>query len=273
MLRLRLTPVIQLFQVVTSSWCYIMTARSSRICLFDVDGTLTQPRQKAHQETLDFLLKSLKPVCQLGIVSGSDMKKVVEQVGGESVLEQFDYVFPENGLVAYKNGKLFDKKSIVDHMGEEKLQSFINYCLRHLSNVTLPFKRGNFIEFRTGLINVSPVGRSCTQEERDAFEKYDKEHHVRQTLIEKLKQDLPDIGLTYSIGGQISFDAFPNGFDKTYCLKYLEKEFPNQIYFFGDKTFPGGNDFEIFNDKRTSGHSVTSPQHTVQTLKELFALK
>ncbi|KAL1452943.1 hypothetical protein WDU94_007125 [Cyamophila willieti] len=240
MLRLRVGSVIQLFQVVTSSWCYIMTARSSKICLFDVDGTLTQPRQKADQETLNFLLKSLKPVCHLGIVSGSDMKKVVEQMGGESVVDQFDYIFPENGLVAYKNGKLFDKKSIVDHMG---------------------------------LINVSPVGRSCTQEERNAFEKYDKEHHVRQTLIDKLKQDLPDLGLTYSIGGQISFDAFPHGFDKTYCLKYLENEFPNQIHFFGDKTFSGGNDFEIFNDKRTIGHSVTSPQHTVQTLRELFNLK
>ncbi len=33
---------------------------------------------------------------------------------------------------------------------------------------------GTFIEFRTGLINVSPIGRNCSQEERDAFEAYDK---------------------------------------------------------------------------------------------------
>ncbi|KAI5698546.1 hypothetical protein M8J76_013193 [Diaphorina citri] len=250
-----------------------MTCRANTICLFDVDGTLTQPRQKAQNETLDFLLKKLKPLSHLAIVSGSDMNKVAEQLGGEKVLEQFDFVFPENGLVAYKNGKLFEKKSIIDHMGEDKIQTFINYCLQHLSTVTLPFKRGNFIEFRTGLINVSPVGRSCTQAERDAFEKYDKEHKVRQALIDKLNRDLPDIGLTYSIGGQISFDAFPKGFDKTYCLKYLDQDFANRIHFFGDKTSPGGNDYEIYNDNRTHGHSVTSPQHTIETLSQLFDIK
>jgi len=34
-------------------------------------------------------------------------------------------------------------------------------------------RRGTFIEFRTGLINVSPIGRNCSQSERDAYEKYD----------------------------------------------------------------------------------------------------
>ena len=34
--------------------------------------------------------------------------------------------------------------------------------------------RGTFIEFRNGLINVCPVGRSCTQEERIQFNEYDK---------------------------------------------------------------------------------------------------
>jgi hypothetical protein len=32
---------------------------------------------------------------------------------------------------------------------------------------------GTFIEFRNGLINVSPVGRNCSKEERDVFEAYD----------------------------------------------------------------------------------------------------
>ena len=34
--------------------------------------------------------------------------------------------------------------------------------------------RGTFIEFRSGLINVSPIGRSCSQAERDQFFAYDK---------------------------------------------------------------------------------------------------
>lgn len=34
--------------------------------------------------------------------------------------------------------------------------------------------RGTFIEFRNGMFNVSPIGRNCSQEEREEFEKYDK---------------------------------------------------------------------------------------------------
>ena len=33
---------------------------------------------------------------------------------------------------------------------------------------------GTFIEFRDSMINVCPVGRSCSQAERDQFFEYDK---------------------------------------------------------------------------------------------------
>jgi hypothetical protein len=39
--------------------------------------------------------------------------------------------------------------------------------------------RGTFIEYRTGMLNVSPIGRNCSREERDEFEQYDKTAHVR----------------------------------------------------------------------------------------------
>jgi Eukaryotic phosphomannomutase. len=44
------------------------------------------------------------------------------------------------------------------------------------------------------------------------------------------------------------------------------------IHFFGDKCFPGGNDYEIFSDERTVGHSVTGPEDTMKILNELFKL-
>ena len=78
-------------------------------------------------------------------------------------------------------------------------------------------------------------------------------------------------GLTFSIGGQISFDVFPNGWDKTYCLQYLEGQF-DEIHFFGDKTWEGGNDYEIFSDSRTVGHAVTEPSDTLKQLKEIFGM-
>lgn len=86
-------------------------------------------------------------------------------------------------------------------------------------------------------------------------------------------------GDRYSIGGQISFDVFPTGWDKTYCLNHLENEAKKPggvkyttIHFFGDKAYKGGNDWEIYSDPRTIGHSVKDPDDTMVQIKKLFNL-
>lgn len=36
------------------------------------------------------------------------------------------------------------------------------------------------------------------------------------------------------------------------------------------QTYKGGNDYEIFTDERTIGHTVTCPEDTIKLLDELF---
>ena len=60
---------------------------------------------------------------------------------------------------------------------------------------------------------------------------------MRETFIKALKEKFPDYGLTFSIGGKISFDVFPTGWDKTYCLNHVGDEKFEEIHFFGDKTY------------------------------------
>lgn len=207
-------------------------------------------------------------LCFSGIVGGSDLPKMQEQMDSDDVTLMYDYVFSENGLVAFKNGKEFRRMSIKTYFGEEKIKRFVNFCLRYMSELDIPKKRGTFIEFRSGLINVCPVGRNCTQEERIEFFEYDKEHKIREKFVEACQKEFDDMGLHFSIGGQISFDVFPKGWDKTFCLGLVDKY--KKIYFFGDKTYPGGNDYEIYEDSRTIGHRVTSPEDTKKQLEELF---
>lgn len=244
-----------------------------RICLFDVDGTLTKPRQNIEPWLAEFLLL-LRQKMPVALVGGSDIGKIVEQMGSNfgEVVNKFDYIFAENGLMAFKNGKLFATKTIQEHIGEEKLQKFINFCLEYMSKIVLPVKRGVFIEFRNGMLNVSPIGRSCSQTEREEFVKIDEERKIRETFVENMRKNFPfnEYGLQFSIGGQISIDVFPIGWDKTYCLQYLEKDGFSEIHFFGDKTMKGGNDYEIFSDSRTEGHTVTSPEDTKMQLEKLF---
>lgn len=149
--------------------------------------------------------------------------------------------------------------------------------LHYIADLDIPIKRGTFIEFRNGMINVSPIGRNASNDERNAYQEYDLKHKIRETFVAELKKAFPDYGLTYSIGGQISFDVFPTGWDKTYCIRYLEADKEREdgvdyktIHFFGDKAFPGGNDWEIYSDERTVGHKVENPEDTYKQLKELF---
>jgi len=87
-------------------------------------------------------------------------------------------------------------------------------------------------------------------------------------MIVELRKQFPDIGMQFSIGGQISIDAFPTGWDKTYALNYLG-HIP-KIHFFGDKTKPGENDYEIFSDARIIGHTVLSPEDTEKQVREVL---
>lgn len=72
-----------------------------------------------------------------------------------------DYTFSENGLLSFSNGKEFHRKNLAAHLGEENLQMFLNSTLLELSKIKLPLKRGTFIEYRNGMLNVSPIGRNC----------------------------------------------------------------------------------------------------------------
>jgi len=75
-----------------------------------------------------------------------------------AVITDYDYV------VAHTNGELIGTQSLKSFLGEDKLKEFINFTLHYIADLDIPIKRGTFIEFRRGMINVSPIGRNCSQE-------------------------------------------------------------------------------------------------------------
>eukprot|EP01035_Chromulina_nebulosa_P017008 gene17008-22510_t len=247
-----------------------MSRNNRVIVLFDVDGTLTPAREEASLEIKQFLQK-LKSKVVVGIVGGSDLPKQQEQMGA-NVINEVNYSFSENGLVAYKDGQLIGKQAINTYLGEENIKSLVNFILHYIADLDIPVKRGTFIEFRQGMLNVSPIGRNCNREERNAYEEYDLKNDIRKKFVSILQEKFAHLNLTYSIGGQISFDVFPIGWDKTFCLNYIKPEDYDEIHFFGDKTFPGGNDYEIFTHPRVKGHTTGGPEDTIAQCTALFGL-
>ena len=237
------------------------------ILLFDMDGTLTKPRNKITNEMKEFLKEAGKKV-DLGVVSGSDLPKLIEQLG-EDVKDYFKYVFCENGLVTFEEGECICRMSLKEHIGQEKYNEIVNFVLKELALIDIPVKTGTFIELRSGNLNISPIGRNCTQKERDEFNKLDNERHIRQQLIDKIKGRFPDLEFVYAIGGQISFDCFPVGWDKTFSLNHI-KDLYETFIFFGDKTMKGGNDYEMAQSPLiTKVHQVSGPEEVMEIMKSM----
>lgn len=244
-----------------------MTDNRKILVLFDIDGTLTPSRLKASPEMLQ-VLKDLRKKCTVGVVGGSDLPKQKDQLG-ENVLDLVDYSFSENGLVAYRGQEKIGETSMRNHFSTQQMNRLVNWTLRYIADLDIPVKTGTFFESRTGMVNVSPVGRNCSQKERLEFFAYDKEHGIRKKMCADLAKEFKDMDMQFSIGGQISIDIFPRGWTKVYCLRYVEGKY-DEIHFFGDMTQEGGNDYEIFNDKRVIGHTVKNPEDTIAQVKKLF---
>lgn len=145
------------------------------------------------------LLKALREKCTVGFVGGSDFSKQEEQIGrvaGVPVVTLFDFCFSENGLTAFKLGQPLPSNSFIRFIGEDAYKELVNFCLRYIADLDVPVKRGTFVEFRNGMINVSPVGRNASTQERHDFEAFDQGAKVRDAFVAALREKFGHLGLT-----------------------------------------------------------------------------
>lgn len=156
------------------------------------------------------LLSALRQKCAIGFVGGSDLVKQQEQLGSSSVdvTTLFDFCFAENGLTAYKLGQPLPSNSFIKYIGEDQYKELVRFILHYIADLDIPIKRGTFIEYRNGMINVSPIGRNASTAERNEFERFDKEAGVRKEMVEKLRERFGHLGLTY-VFSPASFSCHP----------------------------------------------------------------
>ena len=83
------------------------------------------------------LLRELRKRVAIGVVSGSDFKKIAEQLN----VEDFDFVFFENGLTAFRLGQQLPSESFIRWFGEEKYKELVKFCLHYIADMDLPKMR------------------------------------------------------------------------------------------------------------------------------------
>jgi len=94
-----------------------------------------------------------------------------------------------------------ERQSFEKHIGKDKLDELCKFCKEYIDALDIPVKTSNHVERRAGMINVSPVGRDCTREQRNAYEEYDLKNNIRKDFVNVLKEKFGHLNLRFSIGG------------------------------------------------------------------------
>lgn len=234
--------------------------------LFDIDGTLTHPRQKITPEFEEFFFNWMQDR-KVFLVTGSDFVKVKEQLS-ERIIASCHGVFCSMANELYKGENRLYKNEL-------KISDELIFWLKQqLQNSPYPIKRTNNLEFRAGMLNFSIAGRDSSLEERNAYYVWDKENKERERIANYINKTYPD--MEACVGGQISIDIQNKGNNKSLASKHVRMFVAHtDIIFFGDKTMPGGNDRAIVEDilknmDEYSGHYQIEGPEDLKTILELI---
>jgi len=253
-----------------------------KIVLFDMDGTLTPAREKIQSDVID-ALKSLQEKFEIGIVTGSDILYIEQQVEDLLLNKELDnsqlHLFPCNGTKHYtwnkdQYEKVFDA-DMIKELGADVyrhvLQNVLSYQLLITIKYDLPYT-GTFFDYRGSMLNWCPIGRTASKDQRSEWVEADLKFDIRNTYMQFLKSEFSKkmFNLDVALGGATSFDIYPKGWDKTYVINHLSDY--EDILFIGDKCNPGGNDHAIYtllkDGKGTQSYSVESPEDTIKVIRQ-----
>ena len=253
-----------------------------KIVLFDMDGTLTPARKKMERKVLNALTDLQNADFEIGIVTGSDLNYVQQQMEiafDISPLDVFQVHFlPCNGTKYYRLGQggflnLYEKDMRVE-LGEKNWRNFIQTLCNLQSSLTSFYNHpltGNFVNYRGSMVNWCPIGRQATTADREEWCSLDEEQRVRETWLWVARMAMNNIGLedvVIKLGGDTSFDIYPKGWDKTFAFNNFSGY--DKIYFVGDRCEPQGNDHEAYLLAGDLGYSTTGPNQTINIIEEII---
>jgi len=229
--------------------------------IFDIDGTLTVSRSQIDPDFRVFML-SFVLEHDVYLVTGSDRKKTIEQVGAD-LYNLSQRVYNCSGSDVYEGDKnVYRSEWELPREVERFLEDELAYSCFDIRN-------GNHIEHRPGGVNFSILGRDKNPfKGRAEYIKWDKERLEREDIADRIRNAFP--GLTVALGGQTGLDIGPAGSDKSQILRDFDKD--DDIVFYGDRMEKGGNDYTLAEKVKEMGgyaHQVNTWEDTFELLGEV----
>ena len=248
-----------------------------KIAAFDLDGTLTESKEKLDEEMARMLLVLAERVPMV-IISGGSFKQFENQflsewkriVPQKSEIHKNIIFLATNGTKQYEYDNQSDSWEKTKEVSfEEDVKQKVIEVLKEITDSEdfgIPENHyGEYIEDRGTQVSFSALGQKAPLEEKKLW---DPDHKKREKIKSKLESDVPDI--LASIGGTTTVDVLPKGFTKAVGLKRLLDERnvgKEEIIFVGDALFIGGNDYSVL-ESGIKSIRVSNPSETVAIIKD-----
>ncbi len=239
-----------------------------KVIIADVDETICETCQEISPKMANTINSLISKGYQFAFISGTHCKELQRMVSSKVTKPHHllgatgtNYVFMQDNIPEerYKNSFSIEEKQEIITAFEKMNQHF------NIIPITL-----DQIQDRDSQITHSAIGRSAPIELKKA---YDPDGKKRQEWATWLEQHIDLDKFSIKIGGTTSLDVTQKGLDKETGIKTFaeHQNIPlKQILFFGDKIYPGGNDYPA--SKIVDSISVKSPEETLNHLQYLDRL-
>jgi len=242
-----------------------------RLAVFDLDGTLTESKQRMSAE-MGELLSQLLTRIPVAIMSGGSWKQFQNQFLPNFSLENnLDrlYLFPENAALCFvhRSGAWHPQYDNSFSAAEKaRIMQALKESLAEVKFAKPARLWGEQIEDRGAEITFSALGQEAPLEEKEA---YDPTKEKRMPLANALKKRLPDLQI--GVNAATSIDITPHGIDKAYGVKRLVGLTgipPSDMLYVGDALEEGGNDAAVIKTGIPT-HQVFGPEETATLIRAL----
>ena len=245
-----------------------------QIMVFDLDGTLTESKQRISGEMADLLAELLKHI-RVAVMSGGGMKQFERQLLNflppETALTNL-YLFPDNAAqcFVYRNNAWHAQyDNALSASERDRILMALGEALEEIGLADAPIRIwGERIENRGAEIAFSPLGQQAPLQEKQQW--HSAHDDLRRNLHEALNKRLPEFA--NSMGGLTSIDITRKGIDKAYGvqrLRELTHADIGQMLYVGDALEEGGNDAVVV-PTGIPTHAVFGPEETRELIEEIL---
>lgn len=245
-----------------------------RLVVFDLDGTLALSKQAIDNEMAG-LLRELMRKATVAVISGGMWSQFEAQLVKKLKIPTRStlYCLPCSGAQCYKINLLQIKRLWNQELDVVEKKDIVMYIQASIlsSGIGVDCIYGKQFEDRACQVTWSALGQDAPLDKK---QEWDVDQSKRKKIISLLPAKFKEC-FDVRIGGTTSIDVTGNGLDKAYGVRKLMAELgvkEEDILFFGDALFEGGNDYAVLRD--LPGVECVSVKSVDDTKREInFLLK